>query len=231
MFNRTFDRRVHLFLAVLFGSLTVGLCFGLYALWPANVERGYSPEQPIAFSHALHAGSAKYYNRAGELVSQLQIPCLYCHTQATEGPHATTPPLSTCMNCHSEVRPTVKEAKRDEHEHVIHDAEGNPVFEEKLHPGVETLVNAYENGESIRWIKVHDLADFVYFDHSRHLAAGIDCVSCHGEVGKMERVERVYSLKMAWCLKCHRQPPEANTSPEYASRGHKGPTHCSACHR
>lgn len=231
MFDKTFDRRVYLFLAVKVGAVSVGLCFGYYALWPANVERGYQPEQPIAFSHALHAGTGKYVSRDNEIKDQLGIPCLYCHTEAEKGAHATVPPLSTCMNCHAEVQTQLTAPVTDDHGYVQYDSEGKMVMETKVHPEIQKILDAYESGESIRWIKVHDLADFVYFDHSRHTNAGVECVSCHGEVEKMDVVKRTYSLKMGWCLTCHNQPPEANTSPEYKAAGIKGPIHCSACHR
>ena len=91
MFSKQFDRRVYIFIAFFFTSMFVGLSFGLYALWPANVERGYQPVQPIDYSHELHAGT-------------LQIDCYYCHVNAERQAQATVPPVSVCMNCHEEVQ-------------------------------------------------------------------------------------------------------------------------------
>lgn len=243
MFTKKFDRRFRAIVLVKMCVLPIALPFGLYAMWPANVEQGYKPEQPIAFSHKLHAG-------------ELQINCVYCHSNVNEGPHATVPAVSTCMKCHSQVQPkvTVVEAisahddhgKHDEHDHnnQAHDKHhvkleakhafglgDNLVEKEILNPEIKKLLDYYEQGEPIRWVKIHDLADFVYFDHSRHMAAGLDCIDCHGEIDKMDVVYRKNSLKMAWCLKCHRQPPTENTSEEYKARGNRGPEHCFACHR
>ena len=103
MFDRLFDRRIHFFLLILFSSGVVGVTFGFYALWPANIERGYEPVQPIAFNHALHAGKGILPD--GKL--GLAIDCRYCHSDVETRPAATVPPLSTCMNCHSQVQPKV----------------------------------------------------------------------------------------------------------------------------
>jgi len=218
MFSRKFDRRVYLLLVVVLCSGAVGVTFGFYALWPANVETGYEPEQPIAFSHALHAGTGRLADgRIG-----MEIPCLYCHSNAETSAHATVPEVSTCMKCHTEVQPQVSKQVQ-EHGH----AETVTALNEEI----AKLIDAHEKGESIEWIKVHDLADFVYSDHSRHMASGLDCSECHGAVETMDRVKRVKSLKMSWCLDCHRKKPTEITSELYRRLGNRGPTHCSACHR
>lgn len=139
-----------------------------------------------------------------------EIDCLYCHTQAETAAHAGIPPVSLCMKCHQEIQ--------------TKNAQG------EVKDSIQQLLDIWEAGEPIRWVKVHDLADFVYFDHSRHLteAAGLECADCHGEVEKMDRVERVHSLKMGWCLDCHMQPPPEGAPPSQKTRA---PIHCSACHR
>lgn len=197
MFTKKFDRRVYIIAGTFLFSLTVGVAFGTYALWPANLERGYQPAQPIEFSHALMAGDNK-------------IECIYCHSQAEKGRYATIPPTSTCMKCHTQIQ------TKDSHGIIK--------------PEITKLLLYYEEQRPIHWERVHDLADFVYFDHSRHLAegSGVDCVDCHGEVEKMERVERVYSLKMGWCLECHMEPPP-DGSPEWQTT--RAPIYCSTCHR
>ena len=260
MFSKNFDRRIYLFLAVFAGSAAVGLPFGFYALWPANVETDYEPIQPIDFSHALHAGTG----RTLEGKTQLQIDCIYCHSQVETGPKATVPSVSTCMNCHSEVQPkmmvikgsaahgqeehsaeateehasgTIEEQSDESLEEHATETTGESAEEhatemvEQLKPGIAILLQHYENNEPIEWIKVHDLADFVYFDHSRHNTAGLDCTECHGDIQRMRRVRRVYSLKMAWCLECHQQGPTETTSEDLRAQGLRGPINCSACHR
>ena len=139
-----------------------------------------------------------------------EIDCLYCHTTAETGPHAGIPPTSLCMKCHQEIQ-------TKDHRGEVKDS-------------IAKLLKYWEAEEPIPWVKVHDLADFVYFDHSRHLTeeAGLECADCHGQVEKMERVERVHSLKMGWCLDCHMQPPPEGAPPEQTTRA---PITCSACHR
>ena len=195
MFSKEFERRIYIFVGVLFGSLLVGFAFGVYALWPANMEQGYEPNQPIAYSHKLHAG-------------ELNIDCRYCHFNVDRGAQATIPSVATCMNCHEEVQ--------------TKDSKG------KLTKDTARLLWHWKNKKPIKWVKVSDLADFAYFDHSRHTNSNIECQECHGPVEKMERVRREYSLKMSWCLDCHRkEPPEGWTG----SGETWGPTGCYTCHR
>jgi len=113
-------------------------------------------------------------------VGQLGMDCRYCHTTVEESAHANIPPTQTCMNCHALIR--------KESEKLL------PVFE------------SYASGLPIEWVRVHDLPDFVYFNHSAHLRAGVGCVSCHGRVDKMPVVQQAEALTMGWCLECHRNP-------------------------
>jgi len=140
---------------------------------PQTTDVGYQPRQPIAFSHALHAG-------------ELGLDCRYCHWTVDRAAHAAVPPVSVCMNCHAEIG---KDSA-------------------KLLP----LRQSWAKGEPIRWVRVHDLPDYAYFDHSAHVARGVGCASCHGPVHKMEEVRQVASLSMGWCLECHRAP-EAHLRP------------------
>jgi hypothetical protein len=134
---------------------------------------GYAPEQPVPYSHALHAG-------------ELGIDCRYCHTSVETTAKANIPPTATCMNCHAHVRTT----------------------SDKLAP----VRQSAETGEPLRWVRVHDLPDFVYFNHAGHIQSGVGCVSCHGRVDRMEVVEQAEALTMGWCLDCHRNP-EPNLRP------------------
>jgi hypothetical protein len=113
-------------------------------------------------------------------VSAIGIDCRYCHTSVETSAFAGIPPTSTCMNCHSQ---------------IWSDS-----------PMLEPVRESFRTGEPISWTRVNDLPDFVYFDHSIHLAKGIGCVSCHGSVDRMPLVWRTSSLKMEWCLDCHRNP-------------------------
>jgi len=135
-----------------------------------GIHQGYAPAQPIAFSHALHAGDSN-------------IPCLYCHSGARTSRHAGIPPLNVCMNCHAILAKQTVE--------------------------IEKLKEAVQRNQPIAWTKVHNLPDFVYFNHSQHVGAGVACESCHGAVKTMQRIRQDAPLTMGWCLDCHRtRPPE-----------------------
>jgi len=178
-----------------------------------GIDRGYSPAQPIAFSHRLHCGD-------------VEMKCLYCHSAADDGRHAGLPSASTCMNCHRLVH------ERDQPPEVpgatprvapelakLYDAVGYDATTHTYVAGAET--------HPIEWIKVHDLPDFVAFDHSRHVRASVACQTCHGPIETMDRVEQVNTLTMGWCLDCHRAVG-AGRVPELAGRTPS--TDCSACH-
>lgn len=136
---------------------------------PQTTDVGYSPVQPVPFSHALHAGD-------------LGLDCRYCHTTVEKAATAAVPPTATCMNCHTHIAPQ------------------SPL----LLPVRESAAS----GKPVRWVRVHDLPDYVYFDHSAHVSRGVSCVSCHGRVDRMDQVHQVETLSMGWCLECHRDPAQ-----------------------
>jgi hypothetical protein len=111
---------------------------------------------------------------------ELGIDCRYCHTAVETSSNAGFPPTQTCMNCHSQIW--------------------------ALSPTLEPVRASWASGESIEWTKVYDLPDYVYFNHSIHIAKGVGCVSCHGRVDQMNLTYQVPSLFMEWCLDCHRNP-------------------------
>ena len=113
---------------------------------------------------------------------ELGIDCRYCHTAVERGPIAGMPPTKTCMNCHSQIWVDS--------------------------PVLEPVRASFRTDKSIEWIKVHDLPDFVYFNHSIHVRQGIGCVSCHGRVDRMNLMWQASSLQMEWCLNCHRHPEQ-----------------------
>src|ERR1700740_291064 len=113
-------------------------------------------------------------------VSGLGIDCRYCHTSVETSSFANIPPTKTCMNCHSQIWNTS--------------------------PTLEPVRASFRTGESIRWTRVHDLPDFVYFNHSIHVNKGVGCESCHGRVDQMPLTWQANSLQMEWCLNCHRHP-------------------------
>jgi hypothetical protein len=151
-----------------------GLGLAYYFSSPTTIDIGYSPKQPVPFSHAVHAG-------------KLAMDCRYCHTTVEKAAHAAIPPTSICMNCHKLIA----------------------TESEKLLP----VRDSYVTGNPIPWVRVHDLPDFAYFNHSAHVTRGVSCVSCHGRIDKMEQVTQVKTLRMGWCLDCHRHP-EQNLRPK-----------------
>ena len=144
-------------------------------------QQGYEPVQPIAYSHRLHAG-------------EMQIDCLYCHFGAKKSRHAGVPPTQVCMNCHGLVTASWG-AVREEDDRANEEGR-EPV--EVFSPQIQRIYSAMglseqgepdpaQSAEPIRWVKVHNLPDFVYFDHRAHVAIGVRCQTCHGPVETMER--------------------------------------------
>jgi len=141
-------------------------------------QQYYQPEQPVWFSHKIHA-------------EQNKIDCNYCHSSVEKGKSAGIPSTQLCMNCHNVVRSgkitgTVEIAK---------------------------VLESWETGKPIEWIRIHNLPDHVYFNHAQHVQVGkLDCAECHGQVEKMDEVMQVHDLSMGWCLECHRKTEVQFTS-------------------
>jgi hypothetical protein len=173
--------------AILAIFLTV-LAVGWYTQ-PDRFEIGYEPVQPIAYSHKLHAGT-------------MQIPCLYCHSDALKSRHATIPTVAKCMNCHSVT-------KTDS-------------------PPIKMIATTYASGKPLKWQRIHALPDYVFFDHRPHVHAGILCQTCHGEIQQMEVVRQHMSMRMGNCLGCHRDPQYALPADSGIKRASED---CGVCHR
>jgi len=179
--------------------LLLGSAYFAYGwMMQVGVDQGYEPIQPIHYSHKIHAGDNK-------------IECKYCHSSARVSKHSGIPALNVCMNCHKN----------------INEYTGNPEG-----PSAEDLANGYTNefytkeikklykavgwdeatqqytGESspVEWVRVHNLPDFAYFNHSQHVSvAGVECQTCHGPVEEMEVMYQYAPLTMGWCVNCHRE--------------------------
>ncbi|WP_339869126.1 c-type cytochrome [uncultured Algoriphagus sp.] len=145
----------------------------LDGLYSVGVQQGYAPTQPIAYSHALHAGT-------------LEIECQYCHTGVELGRSANIPSANICMNCHTHVQ--------------------NVQGKEGVSPEIQKIYDAVDNSQPIEWVRVHNLPDLAYFNHSQHVVVGeIECQTCHGPIQEMEVVGQHSALTMGWCIDCHRQ--------------------------
>ncbi|WP_341658992.1 c-type cytochrome [Blattabacterium cuenoti] len=180
------------------------LLFGIYETWnflmKIDVNKGYKPEQPIYFSHKIHSEINK-------------IDCQYCHSSAKYGKVSGIPSVNVCMNCHITIHEyngdyLEKGKSRDEYNQEIQkiykaigwDPETRK-YSKKIHP--------------IQWVRIHNMPDFVYFDHSQHILTGekeikklkkvnLVCNACHGEVQKMDTVEMSNDFTMEWCISCHK---------------------------
>ena len=162
------------------------LGFGVNSAWNlmlgVGVTKGYAPEQPIAYSHKLHSGING-------------IDCNYCHHSARHGKSAAIPSANVCMNCHTYINegPSGKAEIQK-----IYDAVG-------FDPEKGQYIDGYEQ-KPIKWVRIHNLPDHAYFNHSQHVVAGgLECQDCHGAIEEMEVVEQHAELTMGWCIDCHRQ--------------------------
>jgi hypothetical protein len=186
---------------------------------------------------AMVLGRSAYVTRANEYVEQpIQfshlhhvtddgIDCRYCHTSVETSSFAGIPPTKTCMNCHSQLWNTA--------------------------PILEPVRASFRDDKPLHWIRVHDLPDFVYFNHSIHVKKGMGCETCHGRVDQMPLMQQVNTLQMEWCLNCHRNPENyVRPRSEITTMGYRPPvpqsvigpqlvkeyginslTSCSTCHR
>jgi mono/diheme cytochrome c family protein len=159
-------------------------------------NKDYQPEQPIFFSHKVHAGAN-------------QINCQYCHNGVAEGKHANIPSLNVCMNCHMAINEyTGDKLFKEDGTEVNGTAEIQKIYKAVgFTPGKNANnwdMNAGAKG--IAWARIHNLPDHVYFNHSQHVKAGkIQCQTCHGEIQKMDEVKQFSELSMGWCVNCHRE--------------------------
>ena len=191
----------------------------------------------LALYLILEVNRSGYVTRAGEVRDQpipfshqhhvggLGIDCRYCHASVEVSATAGLPPTRTCMNCHSQIW--------------------------AQSPMLEPVRASFRTGESIEWVRVHDLPDFAYFNHSVHVNRGVGCTTCHGPVHRMPLMYQEKSLQMEWCLDCHREPqkyirpqeevfnPRWTPPADYASwakaevqrRNIRPRTSCNTCHR
>jgi len=194
--------------------LLLGSAYFAYGwMMQVGVDQGYAPIQPIHYSHKIHAGDNK-------------IECKYCHSSARVSKHSGIPSLNVCMNCHKS----------------IYEYTGNPEG-----PSQEDLENGYTNefytgeikklykavgwdeenqkytGESqpVEWVRIHNLPDFAYFNHSQHVSvAGVECQTCHGPVEEMEIMYQYSPLTMGWCIDCHRETNVKVEGNEYYEKIH-----------
>lgn len=158
-----------------------------------GVQQGYQPTQPIAFSHELHAG-------------QYEIDCQYCHTGVRKSKSANIPSPNICMNCHSQIKNVAGKDGISEEIAKIYAAID-------YDPDTQTYGT---NTKPIEWVRIHNLPDLAYFNHSQHVkVAELECQTCHGPIEEMEVVYQYSSLTMGWCINCHRETDVNTRGNEY----------------
>lgn len=178
--------------------------FILAGYWIVNggVEMGrqqnYMPHQPIFYSHKVHAGIN-------------QINCQYCHAGANDSRQAMIPSTNVCMNCHKQINEYTGEQLFDyEGNKVDGTAQIKELYKYAGWNEEKKEYNRHADGSikatPIEWVKIHNLADFVYFNHSQHVNVGnVQCQTCHGPIQEMHEVKQFESLSMGWCINCHRE--------------------------
>lgn len=185
--NKVYITFVILILFVLGGFWVVQGAIGL------GRQQNYQPEQPIFYSHKVHAGIN-------------QVSCLYCHGNAWDSKHATVPSLNVCMNCHAAINEYSKGPKlyREDGSEVDGTAEIAKLYK---HVGYDAKTGKYDTNAAspVEWTKIHNLPDHVYFNHSQHIRVGkVQCQTCHGPIQEMDEVKQFSALSMGWCINCHR---------------------------
>ncbi len=179
---------------VLVTSIFLLLASGYFAygwMMQVGVDQNYAPVQPIHFSHRIHAGSNG-------------IDCKYCHSSARVSKTAGIPSLNICMNCHKNISEVADTTATPEHSKAFYDAQIQKLYDAV---GWDKSLQKY-TGESspVKWVRIHNLPDFAYFNHSQHVTvAGVECQKCHGEVQTYEIQKQFAPLTMGWCIKCHRE--------------------------
>lgn len=200
--NKAYITLFSIFLFILGGYYVTKGAIGL------GRQTNYQPEQPIYFSHKVHAGLN-------------QINCLYCHGAAWESKQAAIPSVNVCMNCHKNITEYTKGPK-------LYDANGDEIN------GTAEIAKLFKRAgfdpqnpsrwdpskaQPIEWIRIHNLPDHVFFSHAQHVRAGkVQCQTCHGEITAMDEVKQVSELSMGWCVNCHR---ETKVDFNYGNKGNK----------
>ena len=177
-------------------------------LMQIGVDQGYMPVQPIHYSHKIHAGAN-------------QIECKYCHSSARVSKHSGIPSLNVCMNCHR----NIAEYNGEEDLENGYTKDFYTKKNKKLYTAVgwdETNQEYTGESQPVKWVRIHNLPDFVYFNHAQHVEVGeIACQKCHGPVEEMEIMYQYSPLTMGWCINCHRETNVKVENNEYYTKIHE----------
>ncbi|HLT52817.1 MAG TPA: c-type cytochrome [Flavobacteriaceae bacterium] len=187
---KAFAKNQFLVLVTVIFLMLSGAYFAYGYLMQVGVDQGYQPVQPIHFSHKIHAGDNG-------------IDCKYCHSSARVSKTSGIPSLNVCMNCHKSIYEYNGETS-PEYSKEFYDGEIQKLY---AAAGWSDADQKYTgNAQPVKWVRIHNLPDFVYFNHSQHVTvAGVQCQTCHGPVEEMEILYQHEPLTMGWCINCHRE--------------------------
>lgn len=179
---------------VLVTSIFLLLASGYFVygyLMQVGVDQNYEPIQPIHYSHKIHAGDN-------------EINCKYCHSAARVSKNAGIPSLNVCMNCHKNISEVAETTATAEYSKAFYDGEIQKLYDAV---GWDKAKQVYTGKtQPVKWVRIHNLPDFVYFNHSQHVSvAGVECQTCHGPVEEFEIMKQYSKLTMGWCVDCHRK--------------------------
>lgn len=187
--------------------LLAGAYFVYAFLMQIGVDQNYEPIQPIHFSHRIHAGDN-------------EVNCKYCHSAARVSKNSGIPSLNVCMNCHKNISEVAESTATPEYSKAFYDEQI-----EKLYTAVgwDKSTQSYTGkSQPVKWVRIHNLPDFVYFNHSQHVTvAGIECQTCHGPVETYEIQKQFAPLTMGWCVNCHRKTEVKMKGNEYYTKIHE----------
>ena len=187
--------------------LLVGAYMVYGYLMQVGVDQNYEPIQPIHYSHRIHAGDN-------------EINCKYCHSASRVSKTAGIPSLNVCMNCHKTISEVAETTATPEYSKAFYDEQIQKLYKAV---GWDATTQSYTGKqEPVKWVRIHNLPDFVYFNHSQHVTtAGIECQTCHGPVQEFEIMKQFSPLTMGWCINCHRKTDVKMEGNEYYAKIHE----------
>jgi cytochrome c2 len=204
---KAFARNQFLVLVTAIFLILSGAYFVYGFFMQVGVDQDYQPVQPIHYSHKIHAGDN-------------EINCKYCHSAARVSKNAGIPSLNVCMNCHKSIAEVAETTATPEYSKAFYDAEIQKLYKAV---GWDATSQSYTGKtEPVKWVRIHNLPDFVYFNHSQHVTvAGIECQTCHGPVQEFEIMKQFSPLTMGWCINCHRKTDVKMEGNEYYTKIHE----------
>jgi len=204
---QTIVKNQFLIFILVVGFLLSSAYFTYGYLMQVGIDQGYAPIQPIHYSHKIHAGAN-------------QIECKYCHSSARVSKHSGIPSLNVCMNCHEYI--AEYNGEEDLENGYTRDFYTNEIKKLYSAVGWDEENQIYTgNTKPVKWVRIHNLPDFVYFNHAQHAqVAKIECQTCHGPVEEMEIMYQYSPLTMGWCIDCHRES-NVDKDNEYYQKVHE----------